>query len=164
MGKSLSYTEEIQESSTTLSKLLRKEKDTKNRERLRFLLLLKSGKVKSQSAAGMMINIGERQSQNLWRKYRTGGLEALLLKPQRGRQSKLNEEQIADLEERLKQDDIQFLDEASELIKKEYGESYTRSGVFRLFQRMKVKKKTGRPVNIRQDKAGLANFKKTIRS
>ncbi|MEM6963249.1 MAG: winged helix-turn-helix domain-containing protein [Bacteroidota bacterium] len=62
------------------------------------------------------------------------------------------------MEERLKQDDIQFLDEASELVKQEYGESYTRSGVFRLFKPMKVKKKTGRPVNIRQDEEDLVDF------
>ncbi|MEM6963250.1 MAG: hypothetical protein AAF573_00705 [Bacteroidota bacterium] len=68
MGKALIYKEEIKEDSTTLSELFRKAKDSKNRDRLRFLLLLKSGEVKIQSAADMAIKLGERQSQNLWRK------------------------------------------------------------------------------------------------
>lgn len=161
MGKSLNYSKLIREDCERLSHLIRKESDSINRDRLRFLLLLKSGTVKSQAAAGKEINLGERQSQNLWRKYKMGGLKGLMHQSKSGAPCKLTDEQLSAMQERLKEDDIQFLDEASALIEKEYGQTYTRSGVFRLFQRLKIKKKTGRPVNIRQDQAGMDTFKKT---
>jgi transposase len=41
---------------------------------------------------------------------------------------------------------------------------YTVSGICKLFQRLKIKLKTGRPANIRQDEGQAVAFKKTLRS
>jgi len=102
-----------------------------------------------------------RQGQNNWSKYKSGGLKKLLEKIKGSPPCKLTNDQLIDLEKRLEKDDIQFLHEAVVLIEKEYGQVYTESGVYYLFKRLKIKKKTGRPVNIRQDKDGLESFKKT---
>ena len=161
MGKSLNYPLLIKEEEEELLLLLRKESFGINRDRLRFLLSLKNGSSKSQSAAAELIGLGGRQGQNIWRKYREGGVEGLLERISGAAPCKLTREQLLELEERLKDDDIQFLHESVSYIKKKYGESYTESGIHYMFKRLKIKKKTGRPVNIRQDTEGLGDFKKT---
>lgn len=162
MGKRINYQEQIKESSTELENLLKKASSSLIRDRLRYLLLLKTGKAKTQKEASAQINIGLRQGQRNWELYRTKGIVAYQKRAYGGRPSKLKESEEQELLERLKADDIQFLDEAVLYVSEQYGQTYTRSGMHRLFKRLKVKKKTGRPTNIRQDKEGLKHFKKTI--
>ena len=161
MGKNLNYELLIKESEEELSLLLRKESYSINRDRLRFLVSLKNGTSKSQSSAAGLIGLGVRHGQNIWRKYREGGLMNILERIKGSRPCKLTEEQLSDLKSKLKEDEIQFLHESVSYIKEKYGEDYTESGIHYMFKRLKIKKKTGRPVNIRQDKEGLDDFKKT---
>jgi hypothetical protein len=62
----LNYEEQIKE---LLEKLLGLEKRTSRgleRDRVRFLRFLKSGEARSQIKAGLLISLGNRQSQRLW--------------------------------------------------------------------------------------------------
>jgi transposase len=162
MGNRINYKEEIKENVETLKGLIRKESNAINRDRLRFLLSLKEGSCKSQSSASKLIGLGLRQGQNNWRKYRNGGLKELLAIVRGSAPCKLSAGQLEELTERLKKDDIQFLHEGVKLIEEQYGQTYTKPGVHYLFKRLKIKKKTGRPVNIRQDKEGMESFKKNL--
>lgn len=162
MGKRKNYQEEIKESSKDLENLLKKARRSVVRDRLRYLLLLKTGLAQTQKEASEQINIGIRQGQRNWKLYKERGIEVYQKVGKGGRYAKLGEDELKDLSNRLEEDDIQFLDEAILYVSDKYGQTYTRSGMHRVFKRLKIKKKTGRPTNIRQDKEGLNNFKKTI--
>jgi len=165
MGKRLSYKEIIKESESELLALERKQIHALLRDRVRYIRLLKSGTALTQNAASAAIGLKIRQGQRNWQMYRTGGIDKLLCLPFRpGRPSKLRPEEEQALKLQLKEDDIQFLHEAVSYVKKEYGQDFSIVGMHYLFKRLQVKKKTGRPVNIRQDKKGLEEFKKTTGS
>jgi len=160
MGASLNYPSLIKESAETLESLLKSQSESLQRDRLRYLLVLKRGDCKTQDCASTHINVSTRQGQRNWKLYKEKGLKGLLEIPTGGAPCKLGESEQLMLKKRLEQDDIQFLHEAADYIKDEYGKTYTTPGVHYLFKRLKIKKKTGRPVNIRQDKQELDNFKK----
>ncbi len=82
-----------------------------------------------------------------------------------GGQAKLSFGAQANLRDRLRDDDINTLEKARGCLKAEFGVDYTVGGVSCLFKRMKVKLKTGRPTNVKQDKEQMEEFaKKNIRS
>jgi len=162
MGKSLNYIESIKESEVDLEALLKKAKKSVVRDRLRYLLLLKTGKSRTQKEACEAINIGLRQGQRNWKLYKEKGLSGYIEIEVGGAPFKLSKAEEGELKERLEQDDIQFLHEAVAYVKEEYGKEYTLAGMHYVFKRLKIKKKTGRPTNIRQDKEGLKHFKKNI--
>jgi transposase len=132
------------------------------RDRIRFLRLLKTGRCSSQGQAGELIGLCSRSSQRLWKQYREGGLNALLTYPYQGRSCQLSQEQQEQLNCYLAEDQVQFLHEAGQYIQDQFGVSYSTSGLHKLFGRMKVKKKTGRPSNYRKDEKGESAFKKTL--
>jgi transposase len=106
-----------------------------------------------------------RQSQRLWKQYREGGLSALCRSNYTGGQAKLSATGQEQLRKRLRGDDISTLEQARRYLKEEFAVDYTVGGVSCLFQRMKVKLKTGRPTNIKQDIEQMEEFaKKNIRS
>jgi transposase len=124
------------------------------------LRLLKSGVCHSQAAAGTYIGIKQRASEKLWKKYREQGIQAFIHYPFQGTRGKLNEAQKHQLSEELKQGKIQTLSEAKTYIEKHFGITYTVGGVCYLFKQMHIKKKVGRPSNVRKDTAGAQTFKK----
>jgi transposase len=148
----------------TVEELLQKEKEQSKafvRDRIRFLRLLKSGRCSSQIQAGELIGLSARSSQRLWKQYREGGLKTLLNYPYRGTSCRLSEEQQEQLNCYLAEDQVQFLHEAKHYIEKQFGVRYSTSGLHKLFGRLKVKKKTGRPSNYRKEEKGASNFKKS---
>ena len=165
MGKRLNYSEAIKESSQELETMLKQQSLSINRDRVRFLLSLKTGLAKSQKEAGENLQLCERQSQRIWSMYVKEGIKGMLAAKEetRGKKCKLEKEELAILQEELAKDNIQFLHEAAAYIKEKFGKTYTEQGVHFLFKRLKIKKKTGRPCNIRQDKVGMDNFKKTLK-
>jgi transposase len=72
--------------------------------------------------------------------------------------------QISQLQEYLRQDLGSTLADAQRYVRQEFGVGYTVSCLCRLFQRLRIKLKTGRPVNIRRDEGRAEAFKKTSRS
>jgi transposase len=69
--------------------------------------------------------------------------------------------QQARLLQRLDQDDIATQGQLRDWLKQEMGISYSQPGISVLLSRLKVKLKTGRPVNVRKDVVGETTFKKT---
>lgn len=161
----MDYQAEIAESVDYLRHLERAAKDLKARDRVRFIRLLKIGKATTQEQAGVLIGLKVRQSQRLWKQYRDEGLSKLCRNNYVGRQAKLSCSEQQRLRRRLRDDDIGSLEQARKCLKEEFAADYTVSGVSALFARMKVKLKTGRPSNVKQDTERMEEFaKKNIRS
>ncbi len=161
----MNYQVRISESGDYLRNLERAAKDLKARDRVRFVRLLKIGQATTQEQAGALIGLKLRQSQRLWKQYREEGLRKLCQNNYVGRQAKLSQAAQEQLRHRLRDDDIATLEQARVCLKEEFAVDYTLGGVSALFQRMKVKLKTGRPSNVKQDTEQREEFaKKNIRS
>jgi len=160
----MNYQVEISESGDYLRQLERATKDLKARDRVRFIRLLKISKATTQAQAGALIGLQVRQSQRLWKQYREGGLSAMCQSNYVGGQAKLSPVEQEQLRRRLRGDDIGTLEQARRYLKEAFAVDYTVGGVSCLFQRMKIKLKTGRPTNVKQDKEQREEFaKKNIR-
>lgn len=159
----IDYSKVIKETTKKLRRLEKGQQKAFVRDRIRFLWLLKSGRCSSQVAAGELIGLRPRSSQRLWQHYQKGGLEALLCYPYQGTTCRLTEEQREKLKAYLAQDQVQFLHQAKAYIQQQFQVGYSTGGLHQLFERLKVKKKTGRPTNYRKDEKGAARFKKTLR-
>jgi transposase len=157
----INYEEEIKESLAALVLLEKEQKQVRQRDRVRFVRYLKEGRVSSQVAAGALIGLQRRQSQHLWQQYASQGLAGLLSTRYKGGWAKLSCSQQARLLQRLDQDDIATQGQLRDWLKQEMQVTYSQPGISALLARLKVKLKTGRPVNVRKDKAGEAVFKKT---
>ena len=158
----LDYRKVIQESEQQLVDLERNQTYALLRDRMRFLRLLKSGACPSQAKAGKYIGLGLRASEKLWNKYTTEGLKGLLLYPYKGSKGKLSEEQQQQLHDELYRDPIQSLQQACDYVAKQFGVHYTTPGIRYVFQRLKVKNRTGRPVHTNKDDKGEKNFRKKV--
>jgi transposase len=159
MGK-VNYSEQIRESEDELLALERKQTRRLLRHWVRFFRLLKSGECRSQAEAGERIHLKLRQSQALWARYRKQGLEALLVYPFKGHKERLTEAQKQGLLEKLQEDEVQTLEQGQQYLEEHAHQHFSLSGVYYLFKRLKVKKKTGRPVHVHRDSAGAEAFKK----
>jgi transposase len=158
----LDYRKAIKESEEQLFALERKQTKALLRDRMRFLRLLKSGICSTQAQAGAQIGLSLRGSQKLWNKYRIQGLKGLLCYPYKGKKEKLSEEQKQQLEEQLCKDQSQSLEQVCQYVEKQSGVHYSLSGMHYVLQRLKVKKKTGRPVYYNKDVKGAQDFKKNV--
>jgi transposase len=157
----MEYVKLIKESVEELQALEQRQKQALLRDRVRFIRLLKVGAVKSQRLAGEQIGLKERQSQRLWHSYRNKGIEGLLSYPYKGTFGKLSTTQVSRLRNYLKTDSVDTLKQAQTYLQDAFGVDYTLAGVSLLFKRLKIKLKTGRPTNIRQDAVEKEIFKKT---
>jgi transposase len=157
----MDYAKLIKETVEALLEVEQQQKQALLRDRVRFIRILKAGEVKSQRLAGEQIGLKERQSQRLWHTYRTKGIEGLLAYPYKGTFGKLSTTQVSRLRSYLKTDSVDTLKQAQTFLQKAFGVDYTLAGISLLFKRLKIKLKTGRPTNIRQDQAEKQAFKKT---
>ena len=161
----MDYQVEIAESVDYLRHLERATKDLKARDRVRFIRLLKIGQAATQKQAGGLIGLKVRQAQRLWKQYREEGLSRMGQTNYVGRVAQLSQAAQEQLRCRLQDDDIGSLEQARICLKEEFAADYTVSGVSALFARMRVKLKTGRPSNVKQDTEAMEEFaKKNIRS
>jgi len=158
----LDYQKAIKESEEQLLHLERHQSKALLRDRMRFLRLLKSGQCTSQAGAGQYIGLKLRASEKLWSKYRTQGIEGLLVYPYKGSQGKLSEEQQGRLQQQLLKDETQSLQQACAYVEKKFKVHYTIRGIGYVFERLKIKKKTGRPQHTNKDVEGEEHFKKKI--
>ena len=156
----LDYRQAIKESEPQLLSVERRQSYALLRDRMRFLRLLKSGECPSQAKAGKQIGLGLRGSEKLWKKYRTEGLQGLLTYPYQGPQGKLSPKQQQQLLAQLKRDETQTLQQACGYVEQKFGVRYTAAGMHYVFERLKVKKKAGRPVHYHKDRKGEQQFKK----
>jgi transposase len=158
----MNYATSIIETPEYLNELMGKQKLTIHRDRLHYLYLLKTQAVKSQKSAGALIGLKERQSQNLWKLYKRGGITLLLDLTRQTYFGKLSSVQISLLRSYLKTDQANSLTDIQEWLQHNVQATYTLGGISLLCKRLKIKLKTGRPTNVRQDKEGLESFKKTF--
>jgi transposase len=156
----MNYQTEIVETSEYLLQLERETKDLKARDRVRFIRLLKTGHATTQKQAGALLGLRIRQSQRLWREYREGGLSKMCQSRYMGGVGKFEQARRNELEARLKRDDIQTLEQARDCLSQEFGARYSIGGVSYLFKQMKIKLKTGRPLNVKQEAAEREAFAK----
>jgi transposase len=158
----MNYAKIITESEDELVALEKKQAQVINRDRVRFLNLLKTGQVTTQEAAGEAIGIGQRQAQRLWKRYRTKGLSDLIMPAKRLRWPKLSSQQISHLRQFLLDDQAQTLEHIQTYLAGNLGVKYSISGIATLCKRLKIKPKTGRPVNVRQVPGAVEEFKKNF--
>jgi transposase len=162
MGKRISYSRAIKESTEELIKIEKRQSSSLLRDRVRFIRLLKSERASTQKEASAQLGISQRQGQRNWRLYKEQGVKGLVKPPQRGGgQTKLKESEFEELKKDLLEKEVQFLHEAVSHVKDKYKQDYTIPGMHFVFKRLEIKKKTGRPVNVKQDKDQLEQFKKT---
>lgn len=160
----LNYKEVIKESVAELLELEKAQKDARLRDRVRLLRYLKEGTAIGQRQAGELVGLSGRHSQKLWQQYTTQGLAAVLTTHHKGSWSKLDSQQQARLLQRLDSSDISTQAQLIDWLKQEMGISYSQGGLSMLLTRLKVKLKTGRPVNVRKDQAGEQAFKKNAKA
>lgn len=159
----MDYSALISETEIELNELEKKQSLCINRDRIRFLQLLKTQQVTGQAPAGEAIGIGQRQAQRLWATYRKKGLNGLIAPPNRKGWGKISCQQISHLRQFLSDDQAQTLAHIQAYLAGSLGIEYTISGVSNLCQRLKIKAKTGRPVNVRQKPGAVEEFKKNFR-
>lgn len=131
-----------------------------DRDRIRFLRLLKSGQATTQAAAGAAIGLGQRQAQRLWKIYQQAGFQALMSQPARRGWGKLSSFQISQLRNFLLADQAQTLADIQAYLRTSFEVVYSIGGLSHLCKRLKIKQKTGRPVNVRQQPGAITFFKK----
>ncbi|MVM33959.1 hypothetical protein GO755_28245 [Spirosoma sp. HMF4905] len=158
----MDYSSHITQSVDELRLAEARQKLARNRDRIRFLRLLKEGKAANQRQAGEAIGLALRQSQRLWQTYCQSGLTALVEPTYQPGFGKLSAYQLSQLQNWLRLDEAQTLEQIQGYIQQRWAIDYTLSGLCKLCQRLKIKAKTGRPVNRRQDPAALQTFKKTL--
>jgi transposase len=105
---------------------------------VRFIRLLKSGEVRTQSAAGKAIGLSERQAQRVWCLYQQEGLVGLLKKPAWGYWGKLSSVQISHLRQFLLDDQAQTLADIQAYLLRNLGVDYTIGGISDLCNRLKI--------------------------
>ena len=158
----MNYAKLITESENELIALEKKQTQVVNQDRIQFLKVLKTGQATTQLQAGQAIGIGQRQAQRLWQRYRTKGLDNLLVKAKRLRWGKLSSQQISHLRQFLLNDHAQTLAHIQAYLAGSLGVKYSISGVGSLCKRLKIKLKTGRPVNVRQAPGAADEFKRSF--
>ncbi len=161
-NRCLDYHKAIKESEQQLLALERHQSHALLRDRMRFLRLLKSGACPSQAKAGKYIGLKVRASEKLWDKYAKEGVKGLLTYPYKGSKGKLSEEQKQQLQQELCKDQTQSLQQVCAYVAKKFKVHYTTRGMAYVFERLQVKKKTGRPQHHNKDVQGEKQFKKKI--
>lgn len=157
----MNYAAIIDESVEQLQVHAKKQKKASYEKRFRFLILLKSEKVKTQKEAGEMVGWKLRYSQKVWQKYQEQGLEGLEEKEQHGSFGNLSSQEIARLLRYLDEFGFDSLEEGQRFIEQAFNVSYTIGGVSWLFKRLRVKLKTTRPSNMEKDEERVTEYKKT---
>lgn len=156
----MKYADKIHEDIDFLQKAEKSQSNAINRDRIRFLRLLKTGQATTQVAAGEAIGLCQRHAQRLWQTYRQGGFQALMVKPTRHSLGKLSSAQMSHLRDFLFDNQAQQLEDIRAYLAGSLGVEYTIGGVSALCKRLNIKQKMGRPVNVRQKPGVVAFFKK----
>lgn len=158
----IDYPSKIVESLSVLVELEKAQTQSKFQNRIRTLRYLKEGRCKNLKSVSEILGLSLRQIQNFWKLYQDLGLEGLLENRYKKRwYFKLNSHQISQLRHRISQGDFMNQLQIRDWIEAEFGIVYTQSGISKLLDALKIKLKTGRPVNVRKDELGEVLFKKT---
>lgn len=159
----MNYAELIRETEVELKELEDKQKLVQFQKRMRFLWLLKTAAAVTQAQAGAQVGWQLRQAQKMWALYRLGGAAKLLQKNANWQTGKLSRTEQAQLSAQIAaHGGAASLAAVQQHIETEFGVSYTIGGASNLCQRLKIKLKTARPVNLKKDEAEVVRYKKTL--
>src|SRR3954453_13539460 len=104
MRSALDYGEVITESIEQLQGMLKKAHAPLIRRRLRFLLLLKQNKGMSRATAGKQSGLLPTGAEEMWKLYRSAGMDSFADYSFKGRRSHLDTAQKSWLQQELKKD------------------------------------------------------------
>lgn len=156
----IDYEKEIKQTQAELLSLEKKQSNAKLLLRVQLLRLLKSREFAQIKQVARLLGISSKHGYDLWKKYKTMGLEGYLQLNYRANRAKLGIRQKAELIERAKEG-FDSQTEAREFIEREFLVSYTQQGVSLLFKRLKIKAKVVRPFNIKAEIGEQREYKKT---
>ena len=156
--RKIDYKTEIKESEEYLRLEYLKLETPKLKERCEILIWLKSGQVKTMKEAMLLKNHSTNHGSNLWKKYKTEGLEKYLELHYKGRKSPLLGKK--ELEKHLSTKGFNTIKEAQKWILETYEIEYTENGLGNYFRSKKIKLKTGRPNHPKADDNKRAAYKK----
>ncbi|HZU87987.1 MAG TPA: winged helix-turn-helix domain-containing protein [Stellaceae bacterium] len=160
----IDYSTAITESAAELAACEHAARGRRWADRVKLLRLLKSGRERSLRRAAAVLGYTERQVQRWWHAYRADGLAGLLaVRRPGGRRERITPAALAGLEGEMRAGRIARLREAQAYLRERWGIRYSLDGLSGLFQRHKIKRKTGRPRHRRADAAAQAAFKKSVR-
>jgi transposase len=158
----IDYRERISEGVEALACAERTVRGTAMADRVKLLRLLKAGEQRSLAGAAALLGYSERQAQRWWRCYSESGLAALVQPARRhGGRERVTAAAWQALEAKLRAGEVARLRDARDYLRAQWDIAYTVAGVSKLFQRRRVKRKTGRPQHRRADPAAQAAFKKS---
>ncbi len=160
-NEQMNYGKLINESVSELEVAEKNQPLVRNEKRIQFLKFLKSGEAETQAEAGKKVGWQLRQSQKIWQLYRTGGLAAALAKTDNRGFGKLSAVEISRLNSYLTEFGAKSLAEIQQYLENSGGVSYSIGGLSDLCLRLKIKLKTARPRNYRQNAAAVETYKKT---
>jgi transposase len=128
-----------------------------------MLRLLKTGAYRSRRALADVLGYSERQLHRWFVAYREGGLGAMLAYgTPAGAAERVTAEAWAGLEAEMAAGRIGRLKDAQAYLADHHGIAYSVGGLSDLFQRRKVKLKTGRPRHVKASAEEQEAFKKTV--
>jgi transposase len=160
----IDYGAAIAESAAELAVCERTARGCRSADRVKLLRLLKSGQERRLRRAAAVLGYTERQGQRGWRACRAGGLAGLLaVRRPGGLRERITPAALAGLEGEMRAGRIARRREAQAYLREQWGLPYSLDGLCGLFQRHKIKRKTGRPRHRRADAAAPAAFKKAVR-
>ena len=161
--KGLNYTEAIKESVSELKALEDLQKQVRYLNYVRFLRYLKEGSAPNQKVSSGLVGLTLRQGQRIWSNYKRLGLAGLLKSSFVGTVGHLSYVEISHLQSFLRNSETDLTQEQiGDWIASSFGVHYSQSGISKLLKRLKIKLKTGRPVNIRQKEGEIEDFKKSL--
>ncbi len=133
------YVSAITEDADTLFDLERSHSKPKPRQRVQMLRLLKTGQAETLPGVAILVGLSPNHASVLSRRYRADGLSSLLETQYKGRIPRLNPKQIAEVEKECAKG-FRSLYVGQEWIEKHFSTPYSLSGLWRLFERIGVKK------------------------
>ena len=123
-----------EEEISTLERLIKKERDSQVRDRLRGILLLKKNFTVNRVAE--ILGVTERTVYSWKRRYKEEGVEGLRNKPIPGRKTVLDESDMEKLRMLLEERDYWTSNQVRELIKREFGVEFTTRHIPRILRKL----------------------------
>jgi transposase len=159
----LDYDTLITEAPADLAAIERRHRHSPLADRLKMLRLLKSGAARSRRALADTLGYSERQLHRWFDAYRDGGLDALLrYEATGGSAERITPEALAALETEMKAGRVAGLKDAQALLAEHFEIAYSIGGLSDLFQRKRIKLKTGRRRHVKASAAEQEAWKKTV--
>jgi transposase len=159
----IQYATVIQESDAELEQAERHQQDRRLGLHVRMLRLLKSGRARTLDEAAQLIGYSVPQVTRWWRRYRTGGLAAVLRPAAHpGRPSRMTAEALARVQAAMEQGAIATIEEARQYVATQDQIVYQSfQGMAKVLAKHHIKKKTGRRRHRKASADAQQAFKKT---